>query len=494
MSAGAGDTRREAAAVLLPGFTGAVLPPWLEAQLRGGLAGVVLFGANVREPQQVRALTDAIRTARPGAVVAVDEEGGDVTRLHVAEGSPEPGNAVLGRLDDESLTAASARAIGRELAAAGCTLDLAPTVDANTNPDNPVIGARSFGADAALVARHSAAWVRGLQSTGVGACAKHFPGHGDTAVDSHLGLPVVDLPLAALRERELLPFVAAIDAGVAAVMTSHILLPQLDPQQPATLSRRILTGLLREELGFGGVIVTDALDMAGASGRIGIPAAAVQALVAGADLLCLGSDSEPYLDAVLAAIVEAVDAGELAPERLHDAAARVRGLVPPAASADSDGRLGPQRLDPQRLLTAFDVQEEAAVAFVETGSWTVVKLDAEPNIAVGAGGWGPFAAAAADPDSPAARRFRGWPLVDLDVEGADPVPDVAGRALIVGRDLHRHPHARDVVDALRAGGGTVVAVDMGWPSPDRRYADVATFGASRAVGAALLELVAGEAR
>src|SRR5439155_201981 len=153
--------------------------------------------------------------------------------------------------------------------------------------------------DAELVARHSRAWVHGLQSTGVAACAKHFPGHGDTAVDSHLGLPVVEHDLDVLRERELLPFVAAIEAGGAAVMTSHIVLSQLDPGVPATMSRRILTGLLREELGFEGVVVTDALDMAGASATIGIPEAAVRSLAAGADLLCLGSDSEPHLDAVL---------------------------------------------------------------------------------------------------------------------------------------------------------------------------------------------------
>ncbi len=153
---------------------------------------------------------------------------------------------MLGRIDDLAATEASAQRIGLELAAVGFTLDLAPTADVNTNADNPVIGTRSFGDDAALVARHTAAWVRGLQSTGIAACAKHFPGHGDTAVDSHLGLPVVDVPLATLEARELLPFVAAIEAGVATIMTSHIVLPPLDPAAPATMSRAILTGLLRE--------------------------------------------------------------------------------------------------------------------------------------------------------------------------------------------------------------------------------------------------------
>jgi beta-N-acetylhexosaminidase len=480
------EVRRVAAGVLLPGFAGTTLPGKLAERLRDGLAGVALFGRNIESPAQVRALTDAIRAARPEAVIAIDEEGGDVTRLHMPDGSPEPGNAMLGRVDDVSFTAESAERIGAELAAAGVTLDLAPTADVNTNADNPVIGARSFGLDAELVARHTAAWVQGLQSTGVAACAKHFPGHGDTAVDSHLGLPVVDHDLEALRDRELLPFAAAIEAGVATVMTSHIVLPQLDPETPATMSRAVLTGLLREELGFDGVIVTDALDMAGASAAIGIPAAAVASLRAGADLLCLGRESERHLDPVLDAIVAAVGSGELPIDRLHAAAARVRGLAHRAEIP----YLNCLRLQID-LAELFDVGQEARAALAARAPWTVVKLESEPNIAVGVTGWGPFAAAAGAPRSASARRFASWPRIDLDADRAGPVPDVAGRALVIGRDIHRHQHARAVVDGLRAGGGTVVAVDMGWPSADRRYADIATFGSSRAVGAALLGLLAG---
>jgi beta-N-acetylhexosaminidase len=470
-----------AAAVLLPGFTGIELTRQHVGWLREGLGGVALFGENIVDPEQVRALTGAIRAANPEAVVAIDEEGGDVTRLHMPEGSPEPGNGMLGRLDIDEVTAESAERIGWELADVGVTMDLAPTADVNTNADNPVIGARSFGFDAALVARHTATFVRGLQSSGVAACAKHFPGHGDTAVDSHLGLPVVEHDLDALRARELLPFVAAIDAGVAAVMTSHIVLPRLDPDAPATMSRRILTGLLREELGFTGVIVTDALDMAGASAAIGIPAAAVAALVAGADLLCLGKESEPHIEPVLDAVVAAVEDGALPLERLADAAARVRGLA---------HREEVPYLSCLRVLVdldeAFDVRPEAAAAIAQREGWTVLKLDTTPNTAVGVTGWGPFAALADDAGS---RRFASWPRIDLVVDRDGEAPSVDGRALVIGRDIHRHPHARAIVDRLRADGRTVVAVDMGWPSTDRRYADVATFGSSRAVGAALLALL-----
>ena len=264
-----------------------------------------------------------MRSVSPGAVVAVDEEGGDVTRLHVPDGSPVLGPLALGAADDLALTRAVGRAIGLELAAVGITLDLGPVADVNSNADNPVIGTRSFGSSASEAAAHVAAWTLGLQSAGVAACAKHFPGHGDTAEDSHLALPVLDVDMPMLAARELVPFVAAIEAGTAAVMTSHVVVPALDPALPATLSAPIL-GLLRDRLGFRGVIVSDALDMAGASAARGIPEAAVLSIAAGADLLCIGADnSVEQVRSIQAALVDAVRAGRLAEERLAEAAKAV---------------------------------------------------------------------------------------------------------------------------------------------------------------------------
>ncbi|HMH59136.1 MAG TPA: glycoside hydrolase family 3 N-terminal domain-containing protein, partial [Galbitalea sp.] len=206
---------------------GPTLPDWLAARLRDGLAGVCLFATNIESPAQLRALTDAIRDANPLALIAIDEEGGDVTRLYSSSGSPYPGNALLGRINDVEFTTAVATSVVWELRRAGVNLNFAPDVDINSNPDNPVIGTRSFGATADVVSRHTTAWVDGLQQTAVAASVKHFPGHGDTATDSHLALPVVDRSLAELRVRELVPFDAAIQAGTMTVMTSHILLPQL---------------------------------------------------------------------------------------------------------------------------------------------------------------------------------------------------------------------------------------------------------------------------
>src|SRR5215207_9998809 len=230
---------------MLPGFAGTTLPGWLRDRLQAGLAGVCLFAQNISSPGQLRRLTDAIMAENPYAIVAIDEEGGDVTRLFAATGAPFPGNAVLGRLDDLDTTRATAAAIGWSLRTAGCTVNFAPCVDVNSRSDNPVIGVRSFSSDAERVARHGAAWVEGLQSTGVAASAKHFPGHGDTAQDSHVSLPVVKRFLDELHRRELPPYVAAIEAGCQLIMTSHILQPQVDPNHPATMSRIVLNDQLR---------------------------------------------------------------------------------------------------------------------------------------------------------------------------------------------------------------------------------------------------------
>ena len=232
-------------------------------QVEAGLGGVCLYGSN--RHADIASVAAALHAARPGVVVALDEEGGDVTRIEAATGSSLPGNAALGAVDDESLTSALAAALGARLRGLGVDLDLAPCADVNRDPANPVIGVRSFGADPALVARHTAAFVSGLQSAGVAACAKHFPGHGAARVDSHLALPTVEV-----GEGELAPFRSAIAAGAAAVMPGHLRVPALD-EAPASVSPRILGDLLRGRLGFGGVIVTDALDMGAIGGPAGSP-------------------------------------------------------------------------------------------------------------------------------------------------------------------------------------------------------------------------------
>ncbi|WP_434318319.1 glycoside hydrolase family 3 N-terminal domain-containing protein [Leifsonia sp. P73] len=378
-------------------------------------------------------------------------------------------------------------------------LDFAPDVDINSNADNPVIGVRSFGSLPAVVAEQGAAWTRGLQSAGVAVCAKHFPGHGDTAADSHLELPVVELTLEELRERELEPFRAVIDAGARTVMTSHILLPRIDPELPATFSRTIVEGLLRGELGFGGVVVTDALDMHGASGERGIPQAAVLALAAGCDLLCIGTENtDAQLAEIEDAIVAAVAEGRVSAARIEQAAGRVlalAGAVRADRAAHEAASRGAGVLDPadvRRVAEAFDISEHAS-SWLRShhGRYSVVRVDTVANIAIGEAPWGPFAEVAAETDG-ATSAFAANPLV-VFTEGDHPDLVLAAQSpvLVVGKDNHRHAFARAAIDRLRAERDVLV-VDMGWPSDDRRYADIATFGASRLVGRSLIELLDGE--
>ncbi|GAB2509632.1 beta-N-acetylhexosaminidase [Paramicrobacterium agarici] len=482
-----------ASTTLLPGFAGTTLPDWLAARLRDGLGGVCIFGPNIEDAAQLRRLTDQIRAANPRAIVAIDEEGGDVTRLHYATGSPYPGNAVLGRLDDTAVTARVAATVAAELRATGCTLDFAPSVDVNSNPLNPVIGVRSFGADEQLVARHGAAWVTGLQDAGVAACAKHFPGHGDVDADSHIALPVLDVDRETLLRRELVPFAAAIDAGVASIMTSHIMLPQIDADHPATMSSAVLERLLRGDLGFEGLIVSDALDMAGASGEIGIPEAAVRSLAAGVDLLCIGTaNTDEQLGQIEQAIADAVEAGRLAASRVDQAAQRVRDFA--ARASVSDPVSASALIDDaavEEAGRAISVQVDADALDAARTPAAVLRLDAPANIAVGTAPWGPFSL-----DDP----WRGAPVTRMDLAADDPAGVAqrvdaeapAGTVIVVGKGNHRHATAIAVIDALRATGRSVLTVDMGWPSDDRAYADVATFGASRLLGTALVRELFGD--
>ena len=484
--AGSTQRRRGALGVLMPGFVGTTLPGWLRSLLEEGLGGICLFGHNVDGPAQVAALTAAIYSANQHAIVSMDEEGGDVSRLHQRDGSPFPGNAVLGRIDDIEATRAVAREVGAQLADVGIHLTLAPDADVNSNPDNPVIGVRSFGADPLVVAAHTAAWTDGVQAAGVAACAKHFPGHGDTSSDSHVSEPVLTADAATLSDRELLPFAAAIAAGTKTIMTSHIRVPAVDPDNVATFSETILGDLLRGRLGFEGVIVTDALDMAGASGTRGIPAAAVASIAAGADLLCLGSDnSEREINDIVAALVYSDLSDELPTGRLADAANRCRALAhwmadrrehggTPAADAARE-----PIVDARQVAASFTLSERAENVLA-TGAQPVrwVQIEPEPNVAVGDTPFGPFFEGGAVPSL----------VVPINDRGsADSYVAEAGvLTVVVGRELHRDGGALAAATTI-AGKSEALMVDMGFAHSD--HVDIATFGASRLVGEALLELL-----
>jgi len=281
------EPRDSVLARFMLGFDGDSLPGELAEYLAGGLAGVVLYQRNFTSAQGLRELTLAIRQAagRP-VLIGIDQEGGTRFALR-APFTAWPSAAELGRLGDVESVEQVARAIAMELRAVGCNLNFAPMLDLHANPESPVTKDRSFGSDPNLVARMGAAFDRGLRSGGVLSCAKHFPGHGDTAVDPHLDLPVFAGTMERLESAELVPFAAAVAAGVPLVMTAHILLPQIDPENPASLSRTMLDGVLRRRLRFAGVILADDLGMGSIAKRYGPGEAAVQTLRAGTDVAML---------------------------------------------------------------------------------------------------------------------------------------------------------------------------------------------------------------
>ncbi len=454
---------RLAAACLQPSFPGHVVPDWVERWLDRGLGGITLFAYNVRDPGQLAELTAALRAGRPELLISIDEEGGDVTRLETEHGSSYPGNLALGAVDDVALTEAVAGAIAGELAAVGVNLNLAPVADANTNPLNPVIGVRSFGADPELVARHVAAFVTGTQRQGVAACAKHFPGHGDTAADSHRELPVIEGDL----DTALLPFRAAIAAGTRAVMPGHLLVPDLD-DAPASLSEPILSGLLRGELGFEGVIVTDALEMGAVSSTYGVEEAAVRALIAGADSLGLGHDlHEDAVERVHAAIVEAVRTGRLAEQRLGEAAQRVASLGRWAAPT-SVGAAG-RTVGADAARRAVRASGDVAIA----GPILVLELLPEANIAAGEAAHGP---ADVLPDAVSIRLRAAAPDLESLLREHE-----NRRLVVVARDAGRHRWQEETIATAAALHPDLVVVETGVPSsPPDAGAYVVTFGAGRA--------------
>jgi beta-N-acetylhexosaminidase len=316
--------RRRIGQLLIAGFDGVQLPVELKSLVKDfGLGGVILFARNIVEPEQVAEIADEAARLMPDLPlwVSVDQEGGRVARLK-APFTEWPPMATLGRSGDERLAERFAGALAAELRAVGVTLDYAPVLDVHTNPKNPVIGDRALAEKAGEVARLGSAIIRVLQAEGVAACGKHFPGHGDTLADSHLELPLVEHPPERLREVEIAPFRAAIAANVAAIMTAHVLVPALDDQRPATLSPRIVSRLLREELGFEGLILSDDLEMKAIAASHPVPAAAVMAIEAGCDALLICSGDHGVQAAALEALVHAYEADRRGALRIDDAVAR----------------------------------------------------------------------------------------------------------------------------------------------------------------------------
>ncbi len=338
------------ASLFAVGFDG--LEPSAEVRrlLARGASGVVLFGRNVESAEQVATLSATLKrgAGRRPLLVSIDQEGGRVMRLRAEQGFTElPPMRAVGATGDERLAREVGALLGRELRAVGIDQDFAPVVDVDTNPGNPVIGDRSLSRDAATVARLGSALVRGIQSAGVAACAKHFPGHGDTSQDSHLDLPRLPHGLPRLRAVELPPFRAAAEAGVASVMTAHVVFEALDRDRPATMSAPVLR-LLREECGFRGAVISDDLEMAAVAAHFPLEEAVPAAVAAGVDLILVCHRAEVQHRAI-DALHRAVERGAVSRERLAEARGRVAELLqwagPPPDPEEARARLRtPQHL------------------------------------------------------------------------------------------------------------------------------------------------------
>ena len=292
------------------------------------VGGVIIMGRNVATTNEMLQLINGIKKANEHNKIplflSVDEEGGRVSRLPV--GIPKlPTSAQIGKLNDESVSYRAGTYLAGVLNEFGYNMNFAPVLDVNSNPRNPVIGNRSFGSDPYQVAKLGISTMHGMMDNGIIPVVKHFPGHGDTVVDSHKALPKVETTLEALRNVELVPFQKAIEEGADAVMVAHILFPALDPDYPSSMSKAIITGLLRNEMKFEGVIITDDLTMGAIANDYTIPEAAVQSFIAGSDLLLVVRDYEVQLN-TFNAFIKAIETGEITEERLNESIKRILTL------------------------------------------------------------------------------------------------------------------------------------------------------------------------
>ena len=339
---------RDCARLFMVGFPGPRIDDDFAALMDDGLFGAILFKRNVGGAAETAALCRDIKVrARRPFTLSVDQEGGRVARLRGPPFTALPPLRELGQRGEEALAERMGRLLAHELRAVGFDWDFAPVLDVDTNPANPVIGDRSFSRDPGVVARLGVALARGLEAGGVASCGKHFPGHGDTTTDSHLTLPRLPHDLERLRRVELVPFRAFAQAGLASLMTAHVLFDALDGQVPATMSPRVLHGMLRQELGFDGVLVSDDLEMKAIASHYSVEEAAVLGTLAGVDLflVCHGADVQRR---AIEALVRAVESGRVPRARIEEAHRRLARLEARFAHAPED-----------RLATLGDAQHRA---------------------------------------------------------------------------------------------------------------------------------------
>ncbi|MHB0875504.1 MAG: glycoside hydrolase family 3 protein [Anaerolineae bacterium] len=454
-------------------FTGAEVTPFLRQMIEScHVGGIVLFAVagNVVDITQVATMINETQRMAADAggtplLVALDQEGGVVVRI--SEGATVfPGNMAVGATGSAEMASAMAHVTGSELAALGINMNLAPVLDVNSNPDNPVIGTRSFGSSPEMVSELGAAMIRTYQDNGIIATAKHFPGHGDTAVDSHVGLPLLSHDRAHLDAVELPPFRAAIAAGVDAIMTAHLEVPAIDATEglPATLSDKVLLGLLRQELGFTGVIVSDSLGMGALTGRYGVSEVAAMAFRAGCDLLAFGADPGQAVETQLeaySAVLALFTSGDLPESRLDDSVRRILALKA------RRGVLDWRPSDPATLAARVGTEANQASAHAIAEASVTLVCDAEALLPLSTQSSVLLVAPRGMGDLGGAIRAYHPSLVEVIV-GLDPSADeiaaavgqadAYGAVVVATAEARRHPGQADLVNALVGPGLAVVAL------------------------------------
>lgn len=457
-----------------PGFGGAVVPEWIKPWLENGLGSVTLFASNTPNFETASNLISEIRSYNPDVLIAIDEEGGDVTRLFVREGSRYPTPALLGQCDDEDLTFRSYSSMGAILKSLGVDITYAPVADVVAYENNPIVGVRSFGMSSDVVNRHVLRAVQGLQSSGVSACVKHFPGHGAVLEDSHHDLPRIKLSKNDYERVHIEPFKNAIASGVSAVMIGHLIAECLDPNLPASLSSKILRDYLRSELGFKGLIVTDALDMGAIGGPSKIHESALNALTAGADLLCFSGmgDQSQFVVNSFDWIQSALNRGEISEDSFIESSQRIGEIrVKNLKSIKVE-----QNIDYKELISGFEVLGDVELS---SSAINLVEIGTKPTIAAGDVSWGIH------------RELRSVGIT-CEIHASD-AENLASKKLVVAfRDAYRDGPLLATLNRLNQRFPDAIFIDMGWPTREFEPRNlIRAYGSSAIVSQAVAARIKG---
>lgn len=457
-----------------PGFGGAVVPEWIKPWLDNGLGSVTLFASNTPNFEATATLISELRSYNSDVLVAIDEEGGDVTRLFVREGSRYPTPALLGQCDDEELTFQSYHSMGTVLRQLGIDITYAPVADVVAFENNPIVGVRSFGMSTDVVTRHVAQAIKGLQDAGIGACVKHFPGHGAVLEDSHHDLPRIKLSLADYETQHILPFKNAIDNGVAAVMIGHLIAEALDPELPASLSPKVIGQYLRGTLGFKGLVVTDALDMGAIGGPTMIHDSGFKALLAGADLLCFSGmgDQSQFVSSSFDYIKSALENDKLSLTGLEESGQRIaqwRSKIPVRITKD-------ESINFKDLIAGFEITGSVEL---EPGAVNLVEIGTKPTIAAGDVSWGMH------------RELRAVGIA-CDIHASDAESLATKRLVVAFRDAYRDAPLLATLRRLYERYPDAIFIDMGWPTREFSPTNlIRAFGSSAVISQAVAARIRG---